>query len=121
MIVFDMRLKVTKECLQYDSHRGEKDAHDLSCMTDVKKTDVWVRKILLMTSLQQLETTCQINSNSFLLQTSPRKWKFCLENTEEKDLPYHRQTNHFINREQNLQSRSFHFFHLQSSGYSGTC
>lgn len=46
------------------SHRGERDIYDLSCMTDVKKTDVWVRKILLMTCLQQLETTCQINSNS---------------------------------------------------------
>lgn len=64
------------------SHRGEKDIYDLSCMTDVKKTDVWVRKILLMTSLQQLETTCQIDSNSFCCRTAQGNGSSALENTE---------------------------------------
>lgn len=64
------------------SHRGEKDIYDLSCMTDVKKIDVWVRKILLMTSLEQLETTCQIDSNSFCCRTAQGNGSSALKNTE---------------------------------------
>lgn len=55
------------------SHRGQRDIYDLNWMTDDKKTDVWVRKILLMTCLQQLETTCQINSTSIYCRPAQGK------------------------------------------------
>lgn len=71
-------------------------------MTDVKKTDVWVKEILLMTCLQQLETTCQINSNSFYCRPAQGNGSSALENRGEKDLPYHMQTNHFINMKANI-------------------
>lgn len=64
------------------SHTEEKGIHDLSCMTDVKKTDAWVRKILLMTCTQQLETTCQINSNSFYGRPAQGNGSSALENAE---------------------------------------
>lgn len=55
---------------------------DLSCMTDVKKTDVWFRKMLLMTCLQQLETNCQTNRNSFCCRPAQGNGSSALENTE---------------------------------------
>lgn len=88
--------------------RQEND--DLSCMTDVKKTDVWFRKMLLMTCLQQLETNCQTNRNSFLLQTSSRKRKFCLgKYWGEKDLSYLKQTKSFPNMKAKFSELKFSF------------
>jgi len=68
------------------SHGGEEDIYDLSCMTDVKKTDVWVRKILLMTCLQHLETTCQINSNFFYCRPAEGNGSSALENRERRNI-----------------------------------
>lgn len=51
-------------------------------MTDVKKTDVWFRKMLLMICLQQLETNCQTNSNPFYCRPAQGNGSSALENTE---------------------------------------